>query len=320
MPTKLRIFSAITGIAWLLAQPGIEPAHAQLGRGATDNSVAPPIVRPMSRVDRAVLRVDRATAVEERLGQAIEEIVSIDFHNTQLDDAIAQLSTRYGVPMQLDNKGLADAAVDQKAPVTRSVRGVSLRGALDLILEEFDLTWVIQDEVVKITSKEKADEILTTKIYPVSDLIGVGHNWGPLMNLITNTIQPDSWDDNGGPGSIQPFAVGDLLVISQKQDVHEEIAVLLVMIRRETGTAPRPTPLRLRHVSSTVHQSGTARPSYRNLSSATDHRRGPIERRATTPDDSDTAYTTNASGLQVVSGLYGATCRVRTEIELQSPQ
>ncbi|HEY1601550.1 MAG TPA: DUF1598 domain-containing protein [Pirellulales bacterium] len=32
--------------------------------------------------------------------------------------------------------------------------------------------------------------------------------WGPLMNLITNTIQPDSWDDNGGPGSIQPFANG----------------------------------------------------------------------------------------------------------------
>ena len=32
--------------------------------------------------------------------------------------------------------------------------------------------------------------------------------WGPLMNLITNTIQPDSWDDNGGPGSMQPFANG----------------------------------------------------------------------------------------------------------------
>src|SRR5258708_6311621 len=33
-------------------------------------------------------------------------------------------------------------------------------------------------------------------------------NWGPLMQLITSTIQPDSWDDNGGPGSIQPFQNG----------------------------------------------------------------------------------------------------------------
>jgi len=32
--------------------------------------------------------------------------------------------------------------------------------------------------------------------------------WGPLMQLITSTIDPDSWDDNGGPGSIQPFANG----------------------------------------------------------------------------------------------------------------
>jgi hypothetical protein len=32
--------------------------------------------------------------------------------------------------------------------------------------------------------------------------------YGPLMNMITSTIQPDSWDDNGGPGSIQPFQNG----------------------------------------------------------------------------------------------------------------
>ena len=33
-------------------------------------------------------------------------------------------------------------------------------------------------------------------------------SYGPLMNMITSTIQPDSWDDNGGPGSIQPFQNG----------------------------------------------------------------------------------------------------------------
>ncbi len=32
--------------------------------------------------------------------------------------------------------------------------------------------------------------------------------YGPLMNMITSTIQPDTWDDNGGPGSIQPFQNG----------------------------------------------------------------------------------------------------------------
>ena len=33
-------------------------------------------------------------------------------------------------------------------------------------------------------------------------------NPGPIMNMIKSTIQPDSWDDNGGPGSIQYYANG----------------------------------------------------------------------------------------------------------------
>jgi hypothetical protein len=33
-------------------------------------------------------------------------------------------------------------------------------------------------------------------------------NYSALMNMITSTIQPDTWEDNGGPGSIQPFQNG----------------------------------------------------------------------------------------------------------------
>ena len=102
-----------------------------------------------------------------------------------------------------------------------------------LILDDLDLTFVIQHEVLNITSKEKADEILTTKVYPVEDLLAGRRNWGPLMNTIKSTIQPDAWDDNGGPGSIQPFIVGSLLVISQKRDVHDEIRDLLAQLRAE---------------------------------------------------------------------------------------
>ena len=52
------------------------------------------------------------------------------------------------------------------------------------------------------------------------------------MNLITSTIQPDTWEDNGGPGSIQPFG-RDYLVFSQKQDVHVELAQLFEKLREE---------------------------------------------------------------------------------------
>jgi len=32
--------------------------------------------------------------------------------------------------------------------------------------------------------------------------------WGPLIQMITSTIQPDTWDDNGGEGTVQPFNNG----------------------------------------------------------------------------------------------------------------
>lgn len=53
-----------------------------------------------------------------------------------------------------------------------------------------------------------------------------------LMELITSTIAPDSWDEVGGAGAIEPFPVNLSLVISQTQEVHEQIADLLDQLRR----------------------------------------------------------------------------------------
>ena len=57
-------------------------------------------------------------------------------------------------------------------------------------------------------------------------------NFDTLIDLIVNTIKPQTWDEVGGPGTIQPFANNLSLVISQTQDVHEEIVDLLEQLRR----------------------------------------------------------------------------------------
>ncbi len=53
-----------------------------------------------------------------------------------------------------------------------------------------------------------------------------------LIELITSTIAPDTWDEVGGAGAIEPFPVNLSLVISQTQEVHEQIADLLDQLRR----------------------------------------------------------------------------------------
>ncbi len=54
------------------------------------------------------------------------------------------------------------------------ISGITLRSALKLLLENVngtELTYVIEDEVMKITTAEKANENYQTRVYPVGDLV-----------------------------------------------------------------------------------------------------------------------------------------------------
>jgi type II secretory pathway component GspD/PulD (secretin) len=61
---------------------------------------------------------------------------------------------------------------------------------------------------------------------------GVQADFNTLMNLIETTVQPDSWEQLSGPGSMMPYRTTLSLVIRQTQAVHEEIADLLGQLRR----------------------------------------------------------------------------------------
>lgn len=57
-------------------------------------------------------------------------------------------------------------------------------------------------------------------------------NFQPLIELITSTVQPTTWDAQGGPGAVRQFDTSLSLVVSQTQEVHEEIENLLKQLRR----------------------------------------------------------------------------------------
>ena len=63
--------------------------------------------------------------------------------------------------------------MDESTPVTKNLKGISLRSALKLLLDELQLKYVVHNEVLLITSPAKAesDEYMTTKVYPVADLV-----------------------------------------------------------------------------------------------------------------------------------------------------
>lgn len=117
---------------------------------------------------------------EQKILAALGETADIDFAERPLADVVDYLKQRYGIEIQLDNRALAAAGVDPAATITRSVKGVSLRSALKLSLRDLDLTFVIWHEVLLITSQSKAATMLSTRVYPVADLLNRSpyRGWG----------------------------------------------------------------------------------------------------------------------------------------------
>ena len=286
----------------------------------------------------------RLQSMEGALGQSVEDIrlrnllrtqkVDVRFDNLPLSEVRAILSQQAGINIYLDERAIAAQGVTRDMPITVNLpEPISLHSALTLILESHNLTYMVKDEVVQITSKERRDNNLVKKSYYVGDMVipipnfvpsnnlglsaaigqslqqaayaanslngnrrgmdaqptpdmlssnapqstavaalgqampgvgampgmggpvtggnpmaamgggqggfgaggmggGVVADFDPLMELIRTTISPESWDEMGGTGTMSEFRTNLSLVISNTQEVHEQIQSLLDQLRR----------------------------------------------------------------------------------------
>ncbi len=108
---------------------------------------------------------------ERKILSELKKPTELDFVDTPLSEVVSYLRDRHQIEIQLDQKALQDVGVDTNTPITKSLRGISLRSALRLLLRELDLTYVIKDEVLLITTPEQAGNDLVLKVYPVADLV-----------------------------------------------------------------------------------------------------------------------------------------------------
>ena len=234
-----------------------------------------------------------------------------------LAEAIDQLSRQAGVNIVFDDIALAAENIAKDRPIDMPIREpISLRSALEVILNSAGLVFVVENEVIKVTSQAARQTKLVPKTYYIGDLVmpmsapthpmamnfmspqmaGAGSgglmnvsttnpvsqvgmaqqlggnnpnnpfgglNYGgrsnggpqrgeavfgtvggnpqggitqadfePLIELIQNTIKPDSWQDTGqGLGTIEAFVPNLSLIVSQTQEIQDEIQDLLKKLR-----------------------------------------------------------------------------------------
>ena len=182
---------------------------------------------------------------EAKILAVLDQNTELEFVDQPLSDVIDFLKERHGIEIQLDRNAMNDENIGSDAPITKNIKGISLESALDLMLGDLKLTYVVRDEVLLITSKAVAEHLLSTKTYPVADLVAredgaaLGDDFQSLTELIMSSIGPTTWDEVGGPGSIQEFRNARAIVISQTFAIHCQIERLLAGVRavRQEQTA-----------------------------------------------------------------------------------
>jgi type II secretory pathway component GspD/PulD (secretin) len=244
------------------------------------------------------MTTERQREIERRLSLPI----SLDFRDQTLKHVLDDLRDMTGINIVPDLPALEAENISLDRPITMHLEGVSTKSALDLVLHQAHLIYVIKDEVVLVTTEAYARGKLVARTYPVADLVipvdnatlptsasltktleqisarqqapalrtgstpfqgghaltngtnvssadGGSSSAAPagtpdgakppdqpmqnlLIKMITSTIQPASWSDMGGPGTIEYWPLGLALVVNQTPDIQEQVADLLAALRR----------------------------------------------------------------------------------------
>jgi hypothetical protein len=170
---------------------------------------------------------------EARIYAELNKPTVLEFIETPLTDVIAYLKDYHKIEIQLDQKLLDDAGISSDVPITRDLRGISLRSALDILLRELDLTWIVDSEVLLITTKDEAKKRLETRTYDVQVLMSDEQGSQQLAEVIRQLLFTPSSDAQSGDGLgsspatvVTPFR--NLLIIRANPFGHREVERLLV--------------------------------------------------------------------------------------------
>ncbi|MFM7059534.1 MAG: hypothetical protein ACKO2P_21685, partial [Planctomycetota bacterium] len=202
-------------------------------------------------------RSESELQIENSLGQK----VSLHFQDMPLTDVIRQIAVDHGINITMKTRAIETEGLSVTQPVSIDVDGITLRSALNLLLEQAGgLVYSIENETLMITNRLEQETKFVNVAYNVADLVipvgngnaasmsqlgglapqasnaqpngnglyqvnddlavsisgngrtGSGGSTGSkvnsaadfsgLINLITTTVEPGSWDVDGGQGTI----------------------------------------------------------------------------------------------------------------------
>jgi hypothetical protein len=169
-----------------------------------------------------------------RIYAALQEKTDFQFTQTPLTDALGFLKDYHQVNLWIDVAALQAQGINPEKDVTLEISGITLRSGLKLLLEPQGLTFVVEDEILKVTTVEAATAHQLTRVYPVQDLASSPEELKSLSEAIEKGLAGVNWNKGENSkigGTITPVLGTRALVIRQTYSAHEKVLELLDSLR-----------------------------------------------------------------------------------------
>lgn len=243
--SQIRVRTALTAI---LDQVGLEFVE--------DDQRVLVATPQMAEFHRRSTNVGREKA-KERLESALTQSSEIEFIKAPLKESIDFLADLHNVTIILDDAALSDEGISGDEPVNRTLSDVTLESTLNIILDPLGITWVIEDEVMKITTVGVMQNRLETRVYDIQLSGDDRATLDSLSKMIPEACGPGTWKSNAAaphdvkPEIARPTLSGAMLPaeaapvkrkegVSAESDVDTKAAAAGKRLRNRKHAAPAP--------------------------------------------------------------------------------
>lgn len=192
------------------------------------------IVFPDDWVEKSKRRTSGSKLTEDdrKIMKTMSSPLTFSLKNEPFQSFLDIMEKQFGSPLVIDQQALQLLNITTETPITINARGWSTRTILRKVLSDLGLSYVIKDKSINITTPDRARETMTTRAYPIGDIIGNmnmnlpnTYNQSAFIQNVQNIINsimaldPKSWQPEGA-GSIvfEPSTMS--LIIRQTAEFH----------------------------------------------------------------------------------------------------
>lgn len=146
-------------------------------------------LKPNSKtVEHAFQAAKGYSSSEMRILTELEKETSFEYLDQPLRDVVDDISFRHDIPILISVTALEEYGIGTDTPLSMSLKGVSLKSALNLMLAEIDLTYILKDDCMQITTTEAGNAHVTVRAYSV----GRGSASEQLVEVIQKLSRSDT--------------------------------------------------------------------------------------------------------------------------------